>query len=199
VRDVTEFAPRNEVMLSVAVAEDSALWAGSSHGIYRFAAEGGLRRYPIPCRHGDLPAKQVGALAARGVGVVAVLQWSGQDGEPQPGGLLELDLDGAHRCHVAGIDVPEAMSLSVAATDDSIWLASYAGPTQIRGLEAELFDRASGAPEHPVTAVAVGPRDTQWFGTWGGGVYRLEGRRGRRHDFGAEAVGRTVVEEFELR
>jgi hypothetical protein len=134
-----------------------------------------LTRWDIPCLVGGRPPRAVLALAAEGEAVSAALSLEGPDGEWSPGGLLELDGLGGWRCHVPDLDVPAAPALSVALRDGETVVATYEGPTWIRGTEAVLLDGAAGAPRAPATAVAAGAEGEWWVGTWGGGTWRRRG------------------------
>ena len=195
-RRVIEFRPRGERVLALALREPH-LWVGTTHGIYRLTGEE-LLRYEIPCRVDNLPPRRVLALAATPTGVIALLGLDTADGEWHPGGLLELEGETAWRCHVPDLDVPNSPALGVARAGDTTWLATYEGPTRIDGPESELLDAAAGAPDLPASAIAVAPDGSCWVGTWGGGVWRLEGERWTSYRLAGELGGTAVMERGRL-
>ena len=196
-RRVIEFRPRGERILALALAEPF-LWVGTTHGLYRLNGEE-MRRYEVPCRVEGRPPRRVTALTAEEDRVTAVLGLDLPDDEWRPGGLLELEGEAAWRCHEPDVDVPDSPALAVGTAQGTTWLATYEGPTRIRDEDAELLDAAAGAPALPATAVAVLSADSVWFGTWGGGVWHLEGRQWTGHAFGPQPSGTSVFSRGELR
>lgn len=196
-REVIEFRPRGERVLALALAEPF-LWIGTTHGLYRLEGER-LRRYEVPCRVDNRPPRRVHALSAREERVSAVLAVEKGDGDWRPGGLLELEGEAAWRCHEPDVDVPDSPALAVDEAEGTIWLATYEGPTRIRDADAELFDEAAGAPALPASAVAAISADACWFGTWGGGVWRLEGREWIAYGFGPQPAGSATITRGALR
>jgi ligand-binding sensor domain-containing protein len=195
-RRVIEFRPRGERVLALALAEP-ALWVGTTHGLYRLSGDE-LLRYEIPCRVDGFPPRRVNALASTPTGVIAALGLDTEEGEWRPGGLLELDGDAGWRCHVPDLDVPDVPSLAVAQADGVTWLATYEGPTRIDGPDAELFDAAAGAPDLPASAIAVASDGSVWVGTWGGGVWRLDGESWTAYRLDGELGGTAAISRGRL-
>jgi hypothetical protein len=186
---------------ALAVGPDGSVWAGASHvtagGVSRYdSATAGLRGQtwqPLPDFNGGLP-NLVTALAVDATGRA----WVGTDGY----GVSRWD-GAAWRMFTAEDGLASDIVYAIAAEPGAVWFGTWSyltGEGAFGGVGR--YDLASGAwtayrhgdglALDDVVAVAVDARGRPWFGTWGGGISRFDGRNWRTYT-AADGLGSDYV------
>ncbi len=158
-------ARRSQLVRSLLVTRDRALWIGSDDGLYRWD---GARFTAYGAAQG-LPPFSVRVLREDGEGIL----WVGTDGgglARLAGGRFEIltERDGLAGNQVRAIRI---------ARGGGLWIGTYGGLSLLRGGRFTNYTTAQGLPTRLVRTLLEDPDGTLWIGTYGGGLARLRGGR----------------------
>jgi hypothetical protein len=179
---------------ALAVGPDGSVWAGASH-----ATGGGVSRYagqtwqPLSDFNGGLP-NLVTALAADAAGRV----WVGTDGY----GANQWD-GATWRTFTAEDGLASDIVYAIAAEPGTMWFGTWSyltgegafggvGRYDLASSAWTAYRHSDGLALDDVVAVAVDGRGRRWFGTWGGGISRFDGRNWRTYT-AADGLGSDYV------
>ncbi len=175
---------------ALAVGPGGTIWAGASHvtagGVSRYdPATAGLRGQtwqPLPDFNGPLPNLAT-ALAVDAAGHL----WVGTDGY----GVSRWD-GSTWQTFTTADGLASDMVYAIAAGPGAVWFATWSyltGEAAFGGVSRydlacgrwTTYRHSDGLALDDVVAVAVDGSGRPWFGTWGGGVSRFDGRNWRTY------------------